>query len=86
MDVWISLDPLTGEKTEIVSFDETCPAETSASSSPNAKYRSLLIGKSEYTVSMVDGPRKWNLTFNDYASADMNPQSREDYGKQSSFF
>lgn len=78
MDVWISLDPLTGEKSEIVSFgDTTCPVAAGS----GEKERTLLVGKSEYTVSMVDGPRKWNVTFHDYSSIEMSQQLIQDYGK-----
>jgi hypothetical protein len=87
MDVWLSLDPLTGEKQEIVSFSEksTCPVspdEPSKTAKPD-KSKVLLIGKSEYTISMVDGSRKWNVTFNDYSSIDMNADLVKDYGKLS---
>ena len=83
MDVWLSLDPLTGEKLEIVSFgDSTCPASPETpKTGPSSKSKVLLLGKSEYTIAMVDGPRKWNVTFHDYSSVDMTPQLKQDYGK-----
>jgi len=91
MDVWLSLDPLTGEKAEIVSFGETtCPASTddtpSSGPGPKANSKVLLVGKSQYTIAMVDGPRKWNVTFHDYSSVDMNPKLVQDYGNLKSYY
>jgi len=88
MDLWLSLDPLTGEKEEIFSFAEsTCPAESSKSGEepfvPKDKSKVVLLGKSEYTISMADGPKKWNVTFHDYSSIDMPPQHAIDYGSYS---
>ncbi|ODN01595.1 Serine/threonine-protein kinase/endoribonuclease ire-1 [Orchesella cincta] len=86
-DYWLQLNPFTGEKTEIHG-EETCPAWSSSRvnedscSADNPKrlvLKNLLIGKTEYTLSMMDGPRKWNVTYHHYSSKDMNPQSLLDY-------
>ncbi|KAI1711913.1 PQQ enzyme repeat domain-containing protein [Ditylenchus destructor] len=64
-DVWISINPETGERTETLSSPSTnsyCPV-----SHPNT----VFIGKTEYQISMVDTKKRdkqWNATFIDYSS------------------
>lgn len=92
LDYWLTLNPTTGEKSEMPVYAEsTCPAkhEDDASGSckaspeaslPGAVRKSLLIGKTEYTLSMLDGRRKWNITYHHYSSVDMSHQASQDYG------
>ncbi|CAL8124111.1 unnamed protein product [Orchesella dallaii] len=86
-DYWLQLNPFTGEKSEIHG-EETCPAwssthvneESCSADNPHKRVlKNLLIGKTEYTLSMMDGPRKWNVTYHHYSSKDMNQQSLQDY-------
>jgi len=92
LDYWLTLNPNTGEKAELPSYGEsTCPARPeddvydscaySAGSLKGGVRKSLVIGKTEYTLSMVEGRRKWNVTYHHYSSVDMSPQSAQDYGK-----
>ena len=61
--MWLSLNPLTGEKYEMKANDDlTCPLASGAASDPPESTKTVLIGKSEYTISMLDGPRKWNVS------------------------
>ncbi|CAG7727004.1 unnamed protein product [Allacma fusca] len=80
MDMWLKLNPLTGEKKEMKASDDlTCPLTSERENLNGGNSKSVLIGKSEYTIAMLDGSRKWNVTFHDYSSIDMNPQSMQDY-------
>lgn len=90
-DVWLQLNPHTGEKSEMPTHGDICPVKTEAegdndnhcSSSnglPGIAKQMLIIGKTEYTLSMAEGPRKWNITYHQYSSMDLPPQSTQDYG------
>ncbi|XP_074099180.1 serine/threonine-protein kinase/endoribonuclease Ire1 isoform X1 [Cotesia typhae] len=73
-DTWFSIDPVTGEREQLSGFDEpdnTCPLET-----PNT----IFVGRTEYNIIMVDSKqkeRKWNVTFYDYSTA--NIEGADDY-------
>lgn len=56
--------------------DPHCPTEES---NKHSFTKPVLIGKTEYTLSMMDGPRKWNVTYHHYSSNDMSSQSLQDY-------
>lgn len=72
---------LTGEKTEVRENDDlTCPLAFDRDKSNPLKTKTVVIGKSQYTISMQDGFRKWNVTFHDYASVNLNPQKPEEHG------
>ncbi|XP_077979928.1 serine/threonine-protein kinase/endoribonuclease IRE1-like [Glandiceps talaboti] len=64
-DIWLAIDPITGEKQQTLTMDgsdTTCPSSDSAT---------LFIGRTEYTVTMFDSKTKekrWNVTFMDYSS------------------
>lgn len=72
----------------------TCPAASYSnkpdhckdrSKSPEPFVKSILIGKTEYTLSMMEGGggttsrRRWNVTYNYYSAKDMSAQSLQDY-------
>jgi serine/threonine-protein kinase/endoribonuclease IRE1 len=64
-DIWIGINPITGEKTETLSdssADRVCPVNSE---------KSVFIGRTEYHLSMFDEAnrsRRWNATFTDYSS------------------
>ncbi|CAG0913576.1 unnamed protein product [Notodromas monacha] len=71
VDRWMALDSRTGFKYNIPSLtdiveEEVCPYDLQ---------NPVLIGRSEYTISMMDSKlrnaRSWNLTFFDYAAMDL---------------
>ncbi|CAC5375816.1 ERN1 [Mytilus coruscus] len=81
-DVWIAVDPVTGEKIRTLSMDGTqkvCPSDAE-----NVMY----IGRSEYTITMFDsktGHKRWNATFTDYSTNVANKDSKDyDYKHLSS--
>ncbi|CAG9530016.1 unnamed protein product [Cercopithifilaria johnstoni] len=64
-DVWLEIDPNKGIKVGELSQSET------DSQCPLNKDSSILIGRSEYKLTMVDPEnrdRRWNATFTDYSS------------------
>jgi len=74
-DVWIAVDPETGQKRRRMSMDgigKMCPPMGQIDAP-------LYIGRTEYTVIMFDGlsgEKRWNVTFFDYAS---QPAKENDY-------
>ncbi|KAL8579389.1 hypothetical protein ACOMHN_026754 [Nucella lapillus] len=64
-DVWLAVDPVSGQKIQTIRMDgaqRTCP-----SSSRNLLY----LGRTEYSIVMFDtqtGEMSWNATFLDYSS------------------
>ncbi|KAK7794108.1 hypothetical protein R5R35_012602 [Gryllus longicercus] len=76
IDTWFSVDPKTGTKQQIVSFDKedkTCPV-TGA--------HGIFIGRTEYNIMMLDSKhkeRKWNVTFFDYSASAMDSERFKDY-------
>ncbi len=95
VDFWLELNPHTGEKSEVpLHGDWTCPAKSNNDNNDNAQKsctntaealpgimkKNLLIGKTEYTLSLAEGRRNWNMTYRHYSSMDMSPQSEEAYG------
>lgn len=77
IDTWFSIDPMTGEREKLLSFNEaknTCPLEIQ---------NAIFIGRTEYNIIMVDSKhkdRKWNVTFYDYSAAKMTPDVIDNYG------
>uniref|UniRef100_A0A915CV77 Transmembrane protein 144 n=1 Tax=Ditylenchus dipsaci TaxID=166011 RepID=A0A915CV77_9BILA len=64
-DVWMAINPETGERTE------TFSSPTSNSYCPVSDPNTVFIGKTEYHLSMMDTKkrdRQWNATFVDYSS------------------
>ncbi|KAL3084434.1 hypothetical protein niasHT_035236 [Heterodera trifolii] len=64
-DVWISIDPETGERSN--TFSPTPQSSVCPANMPNAVH----IGKTEYHIQMMDTKRRdrhWNATFVDYSS------------------
>ncbi|XP_034936103.1 serine/threonine-protein kinase/endoribonuclease ire-1 [Chelonus insularis] len=65
IDTWFSIDPVTGEREQLLGFEEaenTCPLETQDA---------IFVGRTEYNIIMVDSKRKerkWNITFYDYST------------------
>lgn len=70
-DTWFILDPITGHKQHILSWDNvesTCPVQN-----PDAVY----VGRTLYSIMMVDsrnGNRKWNVSFYDYSASPMSKE------------
>nr|CAD7261171.1 unnamed protein product [Timema shepardi] len=77
LDTWFSVNPRTGVKHEVLSFDKvdrTCPLTDSD--------ESILLGKTEYNILMFDSKSKekqWNITFFDYASTAMESERVNSY-------
>ncbi|XP_050310962.1 serine/threonine-protein kinase/endoribonuclease IRE1-like isoform X2 [Anthonomus grandis grandis] len=75
-DTWYKLDPLTGNKEQIIGWGDnspTCPIEVN-----NFVY----IGRTKYNIMMVDTGmhnKKWNVTFYDYTAADMSGVELSNY-------
>ncbi|CAG2064138.1 unnamed protein product [Timema podura] len=78
LDTWFSVNPRTGVKHEVLSFDKvdrTCPLTDSD--------ESILLGKTEYNILMFDSKskeRQWNITFFDYSSTAMESERVNSYG------
>ncbi|XP_012058791.1 PREDICTED: serine/threonine-protein kinase/endoribonuclease IRE1 [Atta cephalotes] len=76
IDTWFSIDPMTGEKEQLLSFHkvkDTCPLEMQ---------NTIFVGRTEYNIIMVDSKhkdRKWNVTFYDYSAMQMEPDVIENY-------
>ncbi|XP_011630520.1 serine/threonine-protein kinase/endoribonuclease IRE1 isoform X1 [Pogonomyrmex barbatus] len=76
IDTWFSIDPMTGEREQLLSFHkvkDTCPLEMQ---------NTIFVGRTEYNIIMVDSKhkdRKWNLTFYDYSAMQMEPDVTDNY-------
>lgn len=76
IDTWFSIDPMTGEKEQLLSFykvKDTCPLEMQ---------NIIFVGRTEYNIIMVDSKRKdrkWNVTFYDYSAMQMEPDVTDNY-------
>lgn len=76
IDTWFGIDPRTGERKQLLGFDEvknTCPLEMQ---------NVVFMGRTEYNIMMVDSKqknRKWNVTFYDYTATKMEPEGIENY-------
>ncbi|XP_071565935.1 serine/threonine-protein kinase/endoribonuclease IRE1 [Temnothorax nylanderi] len=76
IDTWFSIDPMTGEREQFLSFHkvkDTCPLEMQ---------NTIFVGRTEYNIIMVDSKhkdRKWNVTFYDYSAMQMKSDVMEDY-------
>lgn len=79
-DTWFLIDPLTGRREKVLGFG--VPPE-SVESIGWATTRSVYLGRTQYTVLMVDSKSKdkkpWNITFYDYASHTMAPELSNEY-------
>lgn len=76
MDTWFTVDPKTGDKQPVLSWDgeHVCPLSDSANS--------LFIGRTEYNIIMLDSKkkeRKWNVTFFDYSANAMDSELLKNY-------
>lgn len=77
IDTWFSIDPMTGEREQLLSFHkvkDTCPLEMQ---------NTIFVGRTEYNIIMVDSKhkdRKWNVTFYDYSAMQMEPDVTDNYG------
>jgi len=82
IDTWFSIDPMTGEREQLLSFHkvkDTCPLEMQ---------NTIFVGRTEYNIIMVDSKhkdRKWNVTFYDYSAMRMKPDVIDNYGTLSFF-
>lgn len=82
LDTWFSVNPKNGNKKPFLSFnaiDSTCPRE-----GPDA----VFIGRTEYNIIMYDtrkNEKTWNVTFYDYTSFSMDPETIQNYGEHFSF-
>lgn len=80
-DTWFLIDPLTGRREKVLGFG--IPPEENVESIGWATTRSVYLGRTQYTVLMVDSKSKdkkpWNITFYDYASHTMAPELSNDY-------
>jgi serine/threonine-protein kinase/endoribonuclease IRE1 len=76
IDTWFSIDPTTGEREQLLSFNNvknTCPLEAQ---------NTVFIGRTEYNIIMVDSKhkyRKWNVTFYDYSATQMKSDVIDNY-------
>ncbi|EFN88565.1 Serine/threonine-protein kinase/endoribonuclease ire-1 [Harpegnathos saltator] len=76
IDTWFSIDPMTGEREQLLSFNEvknTCPLKIQ---------NAIFIGRTEYNIIMVDSKhkdRKWNVTFYDYSAEKMESDVADNY-------
>ncbi|XP_014471160.1 PREDICTED: serine/threonine-protein kinase/endoribonuclease IRE1 [Dinoponera quadriceps] len=76
IDTWFSIDPTTGEREQLLSFNEvknTCPLKIQ---------NAIFVGRTEYNIIMVDSKhkdRKWNVTFYDYSADKMEPDVADNY-------
>lgn len=78
LDTWFVIDPLTGNKREILSFqglESVCPHDKPFSPS-------IFIGRTEYSLMLLDSrtrEKRWNVTFFDYTSSTLGSQDPQDY-------
>ncbi|XP_032689202.1 serine/threonine-protein kinase/endoribonuclease IRE1 isoform X2 [Odontomachus brunneus] len=76
IDTWFSIDPTTGEREQLLSFNDvknTCPLKIQ---------NAIFVGRTEYNIIMVDSKhkdRKWNVTFYDYSAEKMEPDVADNY-------
>ena len=67
LDTWYVIDPLTGNKQEILTFNghqKACPRNQFTGPS-------IFIGRTEYSLVLLDGQtreKRWNVTFFEYTS------------------
>ncbi|XP_018577852.1 serine/threonine-protein kinase/endoribonuclease ire-1, partial [Anoplophora glabripennis] len=75
-DIWFKLDPITGNKEQVLGWDDhgtQCPVDSKTS---------IYIGRTKYDIKMVNGnnpANKWNVTFYVYAAADMSKEELNNY-------
>ena len=78
LDMWFVIDPLTGEKKEVLSFEglETaCPHKKPLGPS-------IFVGRTEYSLILLDSQtreRTFNVTFFDYISSTLGQNDHQDY-------
>lgn len=78
LDMWFVIDPLTGKKREILSFqglETVCPHDRPFSPS-------IFVGRTEYSLILLDSrtrEKRWNVTYFDYTSSTMGTQDPQDY-------
>lgn len=79
LDMWFVIDPLTGEKKEVLSFqglESSCPHNKPLGPS-------IFVGRTEYSLVLLDSrtrERHWNVTYFDYTSTSTFSQNdNEDY-------
>lgn len=80
LDTWIMIDPLTGEKQEILSFqglEKACPRDIKPLKGP-----SIFLGRTEYSLVLLDShtrEKRWNVTYFDYTSSTHGLQDPQEY-------
>ncbi|EFX77192.1 hypothetical protein DAPPUDRAFT_305906 [Daphnia pulex] len=78
LDMWFVIDPLTGEKQEVLSFqglETACPRNKPLGPS-------IFIGRTEYSLILLDSrtrERHWNVTYFDYTSSTLGQQDPQEY-------
>ena len=78
LDMWFVIDPLTGEKKEVLSFEgleAACPHNKPLGPS-------IFVGRTEYSLILLDShtrERHWNVTFFDYTSSTIGQQDAQNY-------
>ncbi|XP_057371090.1 serine/threonine-protein kinase/endoribonuclease IRE1-like [Daphnia carinata] len=78
LDTWFVIDPLTGEKQEVLSFqglEAACPRNKPLGPS-------IFIGRTEYSLILLDSrtrERHWNVTYFDYTSSTLGQQDPQEY-------
>lgn len=79
-DTWFLIDPKTGKREKVLGFGAAPEASDAIGW---ATSRSIYLGRTQYTVLMVDSKstdkRPWNVTFYDYASHTMAPELSNEY-------
>ncbi len=78
LDSWFVIDPLTGKKREILSFqglDSSCPHHDKPFGS------SIFVGRTEYSLILFDSrtrEKRWNVTYFDYTSSTLGSTHNSD--------
>ena len=78
LDMWFVIDPITGEKQEVLSFqglETACPRNKPLGPS-------IFIGRTEYSLILLDSrtrERHWNVTYFDYTSSTLGQQDPQEY-------
>lgn len=78
LDMWFVIDPLTGEKQEVLSFEgleSACPHNKPLGPS-------IFVGRTEYSLILLDSrtrERHWNVTYFDYTSSTLGQHDSKDY-------
>ena len=78
LDMWFVIDPLTGKKREILSFqglETVCPHDKPFSPS-------IFVGRTEYSLVLLDSrtrEKRWNVTYFDYTSSTLGAHEAQDY-------